>query len=250
LLQTIAQAEPTLAQEIHDRQDYQPFTVSSLHGPFPGRQLNQEGAYQLRLTGLNQAVTTLLLTAAALGNSLGKGAEIELDHLVFRVEDLTWEAEKNRQCGQTMYQELAAALLLDSQPAPRHVSFNFLSPTVFKSNGKLLPLPLPEMVIGSLLERWNAYASIAFSPDTRRYAAECLGIGRFELRSRVASVAGGLYSGFVGRVTFTSLNYDRYWMSLIHTLAKFAFYAGVGAKTTMGLGQCGLVESYRPLEGD
>jgi CRISPR-associated endoribonuclease Cas6 len=41
----------------------------------------------------------------------------------------------------------------------------------------------------------------------------------------------------VGDVTYTSINYDRYWMSVMAVLARFALFSGVGASTTMGLGQ-------------
>ena len=77
----------------------------------------------------------------------------------------------------------------------------------------------------------------------RRYAAECLHISRFDISSRAAQVAGGVQLGMVGAVTFKAHNYDRYWLSLVHTLARYAFFAGVGAKTTMGLGQCRVEES-------
>jgi CRISPR-associated endoribonuclease Cas6 len=102
---------------------------------------------------------------------------------------------------------------------------------------------LPELVFNSLLERWNAFAPIAFPPETRRYAAECLAIGRYHLSSRVVPTKSvGKRIGAVGFVTYTSLNFDRYWMSVIAVLSHFALFAGVGAGTTMGLGQC------RPLE--
>jgi CRISPR/Cas system endoribonuclease Cas6 (RAMP superfamily) len=48
----------------------------------------------------------------------------------------------------------------------------------------------------------------------------------------------GLRMGGTGEVTYVSLNYDRYWMSIIQTLALFAQFGGVGAGTTIGLGQC------------
>lgn len=35
-----------------------------------------------------------------------------------------------------------------------------------------------------------------------------------------------------------AVNHDRYWLSVINLLADFALFAGVGAGTSMGLGQC------------
>ena len=47
----------------------------------------------------------------------------------------------------------------------------------------------------------------------------------------------GTVAGCLGRCTYALLVRDRYWMGLIHLLAAFARYAGVGRRTTMGLGQ-------------
>jgi CRISPR-associated endoribonuclease Cas6 len=139
---------------------------------------------------------------------------------------------------QTNYTELAAASLLENEAPDRYVNFLFASPTDFHRDRKQFPYPLPELVIGSLLEHWNAFAPIAFPSEARRYAEECLHLSRFQIRSRGVQVAGGFEIGMVGSVSFGTLNYDRYWMSLMQTLARFSFYSGVGVKTAMGMGQC------------
>jgi CRISPR-associated endoribonuclease Cas6 len=127
------------------------------------------------------------------------------------------------------------------------LSLLFTSPTCFRSGGKQVPVPLPELVFGSLLERWNAFAPIVFPPETRRYAAECLALSRYDLTTRPApSKGGGMRVGAIGQATYTSINFDRYWMSVIGTLAAFALFSGVGAATTNGMGQC---RSLGPEEG-
>ena len=109
-----------------------------------------------------------------------------------------------------------------------------------------MPIPLPELVFGSLLQRWNAYAPVVFPEEVQRYARECLGVSRYQLASRIVHVKGaGRRVGAVGVVTYTSLNYDRYWMSLIQTLAAFAVFSGVGAGTAMGLGQARALGGHR-----
>ena len=102
-----------------------------------------------------------------------------------------------------------------------------------------MPVPLPGLVFGSLLERWNAYAPINFPQEVRRYAEECLAISQYELQTRpVPQKSRGLRVGAVGSVTYAALNYDRYWMSLLSVLAGFSLFSGLGAGTTQGLGQC------------
>ncbi len=39
-----------------------------------------------------------------------------------------------------------------------------------------------------------------------------------------------------GQASYVAVTYDRYWMSLLGLLADFAFFAGVGRLTTVGLG--------------
>ena len=48
---------------------------------------------------------------------------------------------------------------------------------------------------------------------------------------------GAMQIGFTGPVLFTALNRDRYWLNVLHLLAAFAFYSGVGYGTAIGLGQ-------------
>jgi CRISPR-associated endoribonuclease Cas6 len=174
---------------------------------------------------------------------------VELDHLPFEIlavspVESAGESQPDAApapdpwTGRTSYQELSAPYLLARVEAPRQVSLHFASPTAFKSADQHQPLPLPELVFGSLLQRWNDYAPIVFPPEVRRYCAECLAISRFNLKSRVAPLKSGAKRiGGVGEVTYTSLNYDRYWMSVVHTLAEFCLYAGVGVSASQGLGQ-------------
>jgi CRISPR-associated endoribonuclease Cas6 len=139
----------------------------------------------------------------------------------------------------TSYQDLSAPYLLARQEAPRRVTLKFTSPTCFKSKGMHVPIPTPELVFGSLLERWNTFAPVVFPPETRRYAAECLAVSRYNLSSRPVPVKSrGMRVGGLGEITYTSLVYDRYWMSVVQTLAAFALFSGVGAGTAHGLGQC------------
>lgn len=221
-----------------DASELRPFTTSTLYGYFPEHTLDLEGNYLMRFTGLNEQVSVPLLQAVQTGGRLAPGATVNLDYLDFQVLAVHQENGSHPLAAQTTYQELATASLLSSEPAPYRVSFTFASPTTFHRDGRQVAYPLPELVIGSLLDKWNTFAPIALPNEARRYAAECLALSRFELKSRRVKVAGGSQSGMVGRALFTTLTYDRYWMSLMQTLAHYSYYSGVGAKTSMGMGQC------------
>jgi CRISPR-associated endoribonuclease Cas6 len=250
LLDLVKAHDPGLAEKLHDESLLRPFTASTLMGRFAGGRLDLEQPYRLRLTALQGEVAAILQAEAQSGR-LAVGSTLELDYLQFRVVDpqprTLSEAERGEAQGnpwvrETSYQELSAPYLLAREAAPRRFTLQFTSPTTFKSAGKHVPIPLPELVFGSLLERWNAFAPIAFPPEVKRFAEECLAVTQYKLSSRAVPLSSSnLRVGAVGEVSFTALNYDRYWMSVIATLANFALFSGVGAGTSQGLGQCRMV---------
>jgi CRISPR-associated endoribonuclease Cas6 len=244
LLDAVRSTDPALAERIHGDGDTRPYTVSTLIGPSTRAGLSPENGYRLRMTAFREDVAAVLAGAAAEGR-LSVSREIELDHLPFRIEAAHGRSGEDPWAAGATYRELGGPFLLANEQPDRRVTLRFTSPTTFKSQGKHVPLPLPELVFGSLLERWNACAPIALPDELKRYAAECLVVSRYRLSSRMVEVkGGGRRVGAVGQATYVTLNYDRYWMSLVQTLARFALFSGIGAGTTMGLGQA------RMLAGD
>lgn len=254
LLHAIEQVDPALSASLHGetlseegtvsdppapKSGLRPVTASNLVGRFQHGELDLNGVYTLRFTAFEPAAAAALHHSAQAG-VLAPGQAIELDYLPFQIE--------SAHTGTATYHELAASRLVPGeQPPPRRIALKFASPTTFKSGGKHVPVPLPDLVFGSLLERWNAFAPIAFPAEVRRYAAECLAISRYALSTRAIPLKGfALRVGAVGEATYTSLNYDRYWMSVLSALAAFAAYAGVGAGTAMGLGQVKEIEIREP----
>jgi CRISPR-associated endoribonuclease Cas6 len=238
-MRTFAQDDPQLAERLHDENSLRPFSASNLLGRFQRGQSDPAQSYALRFTALDERLAGILVEAAAPGGPLAAGAQVELDFLRFSVEAAALSPDQHPWAAAARYQDLFNAHLLPSRPPARRVSLHLASPTAFHSAGRTLPLPLPELVFGNLLERWNSFAPVALPDELRRYAAECLHISRFSLRSLgVPLKEGGLRIGAEGRVTYTSSHYDRYWMSLIAALSDFAQFSGVGAGVSFGLGQC------------
>jgi CRISPR-associated endoribonuclease Cas6 len=78
--------------------------------------------------------------------------------------------------------------------------------------------------------------------DVRRYANEMVVVSRLSLRSAPSWDRGrALRIGAVGEITYRALSHDRYWLSVLHLLADCARFAGVGAMTTVGMGQVRVV---------
>ncbi len=93
----------------------------------------------------------------------------------------------------------------------RRVTLRFASPTTFKSKGANVPFPLPGLVFGSLLNRWNAHCDLQLHPDARRFAEEMVAASKYQLRSRFVAFAEGqrgAATGCTGFCRYTALNRD------------------------------------------
>lgn len=236
-----------LAEALHASNQERPFTVSNLWGAFRPEKgqisLAPETTCFLRLTSLSAQLSSLLEA----GNLLPReGETVELLDNSFRVLRVARDPETHPWASAMTYEALVQRhTLAPYEPSPR-LALLFASPTVFRSDGVNVLLPLPGLVFGSLARRWNAFSPIRIPDEVRRFAEECLLVSRYRLRTEFVRFgeAGehGANPGFVGTCSYTFRVRDRYWMGLIHLLARFALYAGIGARTSMGLGQC------RPLD--
>ncbi|MCB0165226.1 MAG: CRISPR system precrRNA processing endoribonuclease RAMP protein Cas6 [Anaerolineae bacterium] len=240
LLRLIAERDGALAGRLHDSNGPKPLTASNLMlGKREKGSLRMAAgqAGWLRFTGLTVEVSEVLLALAT-----EPPATVEIDGVSLAVTGATVDPAGHHWAGHISYQDLAAPYLLGGESPPRWVSLEFVSPTTFSSQGRSVPLPLPELVFGSLLDRWQAFAPIALHPEMRRFAQESVVVSRYRLRTRGSPTKqGGTQIGFTGQVTFAALNRDRYWLNILHLLATFAFYSGVGYQTGAGLGQCRVV---------
>lgn len=237
LLDVVRRADPDLAAQLHDDTGLRPYTASNLLGHFQARRPLPEQSYTLRLTALTARLTGLLLAATQTGQPLARGAVVELDYLPFRIEAVYLDPAAHPWAATARYEDFSAEHLLGAAP-PRRLTLQLASPTTFHVDGRHLPLPLPEQVFASLLERWNAFAPLALPAETRRFAAECLNLSRYRLNSvSVPLKQGGLRIGAVGEATYTASHYDRFWLTALWTLAEFALFCGIGSGVTYGLGQ-------------
>lgn len=241
VLRLIGQASPALAARLHDDEGPKPLTVSNVLGlpeRGPRADVAPEHSYGLRVTLL-----TPELEAIAAGWAPAALGALDLDGLPWRVERVTADPAEHPWAGQASYEQLAAPALLRAEGGPTRWTLEFAAPVTFRQRGLNMPLPTPDLVFGSLLDKWNAFAPLALPEEVRRFAAECLAISRFDLRSLAApGKPGAIQIGAVGRCTYTAVNRDRYWLACVATLAHFAFYSGVGAGAARGLGRARLIE--------
>jgi CRISPR-associated endoribonuclease Cas6 len=121
---------------------------------------------------------------------------------------------------------------------------------MFRQRNRCLPLPAPELVFGSLLERWNVLAPLPLVEEAREFAARSLVVNDFELRSVASAGKGGVPQiGAVGVCSYTATSRDPYLERCLDVLARFAAYSGVGAGTARGFGQASCLLAGRVAGG-
>ena len=236
-LRLIDAHDPALAKALHNQEGPKPFTCSGLIGgrrkDRDTRQYLPERPAWLRFTGLTADVSNHLLRLAQ-----HPPTAVELDGHIFQVQSTTLAEADHPWANQTDYQTLAEPYLLATVAPEYRLSLQFASPTTFRSNEMIRPVPMADWVFGSLLDRWNTFSPVQISPEIRRFASECVALSQYQLRTRAVPLKEHIvYMGCVGRATYAIVKKDKYWASLLNLLSQYAFYSGVGYQTTAGLGQ-------------
>jgi len=118
----------------------------------------------------------------------------------------------------------------------RAIRLHFCTPTAFRQGDLDLPLPLPRLVFRSLLARWNAFAPISLPLDGEMID-RTVALSSVQIKTRMFFDGRSHIPGFVGPVELRIMRRapDEI-VHALHILAEFAFFAGVGRKTTHGMG--------------
>jgi CRISPR-associated endoribonuclease Cas6 len=117
-------------------------------------------------------------------------------------------------------------------PPTEVISLKFLSPTSFKQSQTIQPFPLPELVFGNLLRRWNTFAPVELQFPNLEWQSV---VSAYNLKTRTLTLNGTAEIGTTGWVRYRFNDPEQAKVATI--LAHFAEFAGVGRKTAMGMGQ-------------
>jgi CRISPR-associated endoribonuclease Cas6 len=107
-----------------------------------------------------------------------------------------------------------------------------------------LLFPLPTSVFGSLARKWEVFCAAALPANLDTFLLEQVAAERYELETQVVHYGGHQFNGFVGDCQFRLLHKDPVYGRAVNALAGFAVFAGVGQKTTQGLGQARRIEGW------
>ncbi len=116
----------------------------------------------------------------------------------------------------------------------RNITFHLATPTAFRQGKFDSPLPTRDNVFKSLCDRWNTYSEIQINPEI----IECIFTSRFDIKTEVVkNYDTHSFIGCVGEIGYRILgDASPETIKQINALADFAMFAGIGRKTTMGMG--------------
>lgn len=145
----------------------------------------------------------------------------------------------NREDEITSYEELYTALVANEPEAIRRFELQFRTPTVFSQGGTNLPLPVPNLMFRSWLERWNNFAPVYLGGDELiAYLSNAILLKNHKIQTKSWQLHRGYVNGFVGDVTLQMFNRaDPLLANVANLLVQYARFAGTGMKTRLGMGQ-------------
>jgi CRISPR-associated endoribonuclease Cas6 len=207
-------------------------TATQLHvtGPKPlAQHLYREASGQVIwvVTALNEAMTTELSSA------LIKRLPLEIK-LVQKSASI--QLAEPRKTERTTYRELADKHFQASEVNRQH-KIRLVTPTSFKTAGKHVIFPTTDLIMNSLMQRWDANADdlSLFDPDVREHLGNHVSIKDYRLASASFSVNGSWLKGFSGRLDL-GVSGPEALVRVASLLIDFGRFSGVGVKTALGMG--------------
>lgn len=177
-------------------------------------------SYQLQIRLLDK----ILLSPLLWGLSPDLGAEIKLVAIPCRL---------SQQVDLKVSSSFKTLLQVEPQTT---ITLKLLSPTSFKQGKIIQPFPLPELVFGSLLRRWNQFAPAELHFPKVDWQGM---VSAYDLKTHALRLEGSPEIGSQGWVKYRFSDPEQARMATI--LAHYAGFAGVGRKTTMGMGQAQII---------
>lgn len=222
VLHWLSLKNPALAEQVHQAQS-SPISLSGLIGNRRHQGTQPGDKFYFRISLLNGSLLEPLLK----GLQAEESQPVILGKFPFVIRNYFTFPGTHRLAGSTDYSTLAQSPKISDD-----IQLKFLSPTSFKQQQGIQPFPLPELVFGSLQRRWNAFAPQELQLPPMEWQGF---VSAYELKTHALRLEGGAEIGSQGWVRYRFPMPEQAKVASI--LAHFAFFSGVGRKTTMGMGQ-------------
>jgi CRISPR-associated endoribonuclease Cas6 len=115
----------------------------------------------------------------------------------------------------------------------RNLNFQIATPIAFRQGKYDISLPTAELIFSSLLKRWQKYSNITLELSN----FDCLFPSYFDINTQIIVEEKTKFIGCVGNISYKILgDVEPSIIKNLNVLADYAFYCGLGRKTTMGFG--------------
>lgn len=175
---------------------------------------------------LDDALLDPLLEALTVGRTYGSGQT-----------SLWGEVVDVQVTAQTSYDALYSQHAREVSGRDLHLSF--LTPTTFRTTDLDMPFPVPKTVFYGLQRRWEAFSDLRFGPELNDWVGRAVQVQDFQLKPRrvhFKGARGAAMTACIGQVKYVLARPGDAEPTFVRLLADYANYAGVGYKTTYGLG--------------
>jgi len=229
---------PLVAKALHAPTKEKPFTTSPIQGKFKSYKGNlypQRGSlYWFRFTSLTKDLSVMLK-----GQLFSiRGKKIEILNNDFVLSEVITSQEKHPFAAEISYVDFFKKWTESSKNMKNKVIVRFFSPTAFRDGKRNVPLPIPQLFLQSVFRKWNAFSPFLFKPICLEILLKRIVLSRCEIKTKILSFDKQSEVGFVGDCEFMLIPFQgNIYDSLFHLLSDYAFYCGVGATTSMGMGQ-------------
>ncbi|GHV28347.1 hypothetical protein FACS1894167_05100 [Synergistales bacterium] len=160
-----------------------------------------------------------------------RGKTVRVEHSVFEVFRIFHPGEHKHALALTPEQ------LISAKPSLSDTGLRFVSPTGFKRNNHQFFLPLPELVFGGLLRKWRALIAPDAWPELETVFPQ-IEIKNYRAESHAVKLKSDrILRGFCGETEYSLQNLTDSEHIALSALAMFAFFVGVGYKTSQGMGE-------------
>jgi CRISPR-associated endoribonuclease Cas6 len=222
------------ADKLHEEYDSKPFTISPII-PYlkwkQGKRYLKAGKKSFfRITFLEKEWYNLFMEYFLYN------PQLELNKKEVEVIEVLTNAEENPKCNC-----IKPRTLKEEAAEKRKIKFKFHSTTTFRIEDRHIIFPGGDYLFNSLYSKWQEFGAGELTVEREDFNQ--LYISRYNLQSAMEQFKDYPLKGFSGECQYElDNNLGKEKVKDINLLADFAFYGGVGYKTTMGLGQVSRVK--------
>jgi CRISPR-associated endoribonuclease Cas6 len=128
---------------------------------------------------------------------------------------------------------------LETGSVGREIHIDLHSPLCFHQSALDNPFPVPRLIYRSLSKRFSYFSHLPFSDTFESWVEASVRVADYQLSPQHVFFKGNQSStltGSIGWVKLRIMKINHHYSGYLRMLSEYAQYAGIGYKTTLGLG--------------